>query len=232
MKAQAIILAAGEGKRLKSPLPKALVQIKDKPIFIYTLEAIEQSSLIDSIVLVVPPDYLNEFERVLTKYHLLKVTKIVAGGNSRSVSVSCGLSVIDQDSDLVLVHDGVRPLIDLFLIDKAITLCENHQAVVVAVPIKPTIKRVDEEKMLVRETVDRQELWEIQTPQVFKREILLKAHEKGKGVKVTDDATLVEQLGEEVKICEGNYKNCKITTQEDLWFAEALLNNANKIAEV
>ena len=226
MKIQAIIPTGGLGTRLKAKDPKPLLLLNQKPIFIYTLEVFEQSSLVHSVILVVHKDYLNDFEKVIRKYKLKKVTKIIAGGVTRSESVANGLRVVDEDTDIVVVHDGVRPFVSVPLIEYSIAACREHGAAVVAVPVKPTIKRANQD-LFVAETLRRDELWEIQTPQTFKKDILLKAHQQGKNVPVTDDASLVEQLGYKVKIVAGDYRNIKITTPEDLVVAESFLKNGN-----
>ena len=223
MKTQAIIPTAGIGTRLKTDLPKPLVLLNDKPLFIHTLEAFEQSHLIDSIILVAHEEYTGEFERIIKQFRLQKINKIVVGGQDRCESVYKGLCVTDQDTEVVVIHDGARPLVNVQILDEAIKLCGDHQAVVVAVPVKQTIKRVDQKVLFVDETLNRDELWEIQTPQVFKKDILIKAHQQRKESNPTDDAHLVEKLGIKVKVLKGDYKNIKITTREDLSVAKALL---------
>ncbi|MCK4881837.1 MAG: 2-C-methyl-D-erythritol 4-phosphate cytidylyltransferase [Candidatus Omnitrophica bacterium] len=221
MKIQAIIPTAGIGARLKTGLPKPLVELCGKPLCAHTLEAFERSPVIDSIVLVGHADQLFELGNIVKQYQLKKVTKIVAGGETRCESVSKGLAVLDADADIVVVHDGARPLVSLETISDAVALCREAEAVVVAVPVKSTIKRVNQKDLSVEETLDREGLWEIQTPQVFKKDILIKAHaQKQEGVP-TDDAMMVEQLGVRVKVFSGDYRNIKITTQEDLTVAEA-----------
>jgi len=224
MKTQAIIPAAGIGTRLHSQEPKPLVLLKGKPLFVHALEALEQSVFVDSIIVVSRQQNLVAFEKIIQDYKFLKVKKVVAGGKKRRDSVYNGLQALDSDTELVLIHDGARPLVSTPMIDEAIKLCKKNDAVVVAVPVKPTIKRVDKENMLVEQTLNRDLLWEAQTPQVFKKNIIVKAHEQFEDSEATDDAYLVEQLGGKIKVLEGNYYNIKITTQEDLKIAEAFLS--------
>lgn len=226
MKTQAIILTAGEGRRIHSQVPKALIQILDKPIFIHTLEVFEQSALIDNVILVVPLDKMSDFERFIKEFDIKKVTKIVAGGPTRNASVYNGLNVVDHETEIVLIHDGVRPFVSTDLIDRSLEACQQEDAVIVGVPLKSTIKKVDENDLTVQETLNRNLLWEVQTPQVFKKDVLLKAHEKGKGSDPTDDASLIEEIGGRVKVVNGEYKNIKITTQDDLVIARAFLKEA------
>lgn len=223
MKIQAIVPTAGLGKRFQARLPKALVPLQGKPIIARTLKVFEKSSLIDDIILVAPRKYLSFFKNIVHRYHFRKVKKIVAGDTTRSGSVRKGLNVIDEDTDLIVVHDGVRPLLNRDTLHKAIKSGKRFGAVVTAVPLKPTIKRVNKKGLVVKETLNRDELWEIQTPQVFKKKILLEAYNRAKGINPTDDAILVEQLGFKVKVLEGDYKNIKITTPEDLKIAEIFL---------
>ncbi len=221
MKVQAIIPTAGIGQRLKADIPKPFVEICGKPLCVHALEVFQKSPIIESVILVGHTENLFEFKNIVKKYDLSKVVKIIAGGATRRASVSNGLKVLDGDTDAVVVHDGARPLVSMQTIQDAVELLKDWEAVVAAVPVKSTIKKVDKKDFLVKETLDRSDLWEIQTPQVFKKDILFQAHEKNKEDTPTDDAMMVEQLGIKVKILSGNYKNIKVTTQEDLTIAEA-----------
>lgn len=225
MKTQAIIPAAGSGARFKTDIPKPLVLLKGKEIFVYSLEVFEKSSLIDGMVVIAPADRCQEFENVIKKYSFQKSIQVVAGGNSRYESVSNGLKVLNPNIDFVLVHDGARPLVSLKVVEEAINMAYTAKAVVVGVPVKPTIKRIDPRAKEIDTTLDRNILWEAQTPQVFAYELLMQAHRQGVGldVEATDDAFLVERFGAKVKMIEGEYRNIKITTPEDLKIAEALL---------
>lgn len=222
-KVQAIILVAGMGTRLKSKQPKPFVLLNKKPLFFYALKVLAKSHLIDSIVLVAHKDYLEKFRKLIRVFKFRKVKAVVAGGKVRQQSVFNGLQTIDCDTDIVLVHDGARPFISEAMIKNAVDLCIQKRAVIAAVPVKPTIKRVNLKTKQVVETLRREELWEVQTPQVFEKQLLLKAHQHGKKLQATDDAFLVEQLGVKVSIVQGSYTNIKITTTEDLDLAESLL---------
>ncbi|OGX27251.1 MAG: 2-C-methyl-D-erythritol 4-phosphate cytidylyltransferase [Omnitrophica WOR_2 bacterium RIFCSPHIGHO2_01_FULL_48_9] len=231
MKTQAIVPVAGSGARFQASLsvpqaiPKPLILVNGKPLFVYTLEALHASSLIDSIILAVQETYLKEFAEIVRQYKLQKVSRIIPGGETRADSVFRGLQLLDSHTKFVLIHDGVRPLVSTELIDQAIKLVKQHPAVITAVPVKPTIKKVDVQNMLVQETLERDTLWEVQTPQVFHKEVILRAHEQsGEGNRATDDAVLVEKLGIPVKVLQGDYKNIKVTTQDDLVFMETLLS--------
>jgi 2-C-methyl-D-erythritol 4-phosphate cytidylyltransferase len=224
MKTQAIIPAAGSSSRLNAQKLKPFIEINGRTILSLTLKAFEASSLIESVILVAPQERLTDFERLVQAEGFKKVARIVSGGKSRRASVYNGLQVIDADTQIVVVHDAARPLIDVATLDKAVKLAETHKAVVVGVPVKPTIKRVDKDSMIIKETIDRNGLWEIQTPQVFQKDFLIKAHQQDPGWDASDDAVLLEKMGVEVKVIEGTYKNIKITTPEDLEFTAAFLN--------
>lgn len=218
-----IVPTAGMGVRFKSKLPKSLVMLKDKPIFIHTLEVFEKSSFVDSIIVAAPKEYIQDFKEECKKHHLRKIKIIIEGGKTRNDSVNNGLNNLDTDTEIVVIHDGARPLITVETIEKSIKLCKNYGAVIVAVPIKPTVKRIDTQNMVVEKTLNRNKIWEIQTPQVFKKNIIMQAHQKIKDSSATDDAFLVEQMGIKIKVLEGSYRNIKITTPEDLAVAEILL---------
>lgn len=225
MKTQAILAIAGFGTRLKASEPKALLSICNKPIFVYSLEVFENSDLIDSVVIVTQEGFIDQFKDIIKKYGIKKVKKIVAGGDTRFESVNNGLQNIDEGTDIVVVHDGARPMITVGIVDRSIELTKEHGAVIVAVEVKPTIKRVSDD-LFVEETLNRNELWEVQTPQVFKKDILIKAHAQKITDAPTDDASLVEQIGVRVKILKGDYRNIKVTTKEDIIIAEAFLKQA------
>lgn len=223
MKIQAIVPTAGIGTRLKTNLPKPLVELCGKPLCAHALEVLERAPAIDSVILVGHGDKLFEFGDIVKRYNLKKVIKIVAGGETRRESVSNGLDVLDKDTDVVMVHDGARPLVSVRTIRDIVALSRDWEAVVAAVPLKPTIKRINKEDLCVEETLNREDLWEIQTPQVFRKDVLLEAHARNKESSPTDDAMMVEQLGVKVKVFAGDYKNIKVTTLEDLTVAEAFL---------
>jgi 2-C-methyl-D-erythritol 4-phosphate cytidylyltransferase len=222
VKIEAIIPMAGLGTRLKSPGPKALIKVHGKPLFFYSLLALAKSQRIQSIILVVPAKYLWNVQALVKTLKLKKIKAIIEGGETRSASVAHGLQSTDEDTDFVLIHDGARPLIKTTQIDHAIRLALKEQAVVFGVPVKPTIKRVNK-ALTVIETIDRDELWEVQTPQIFRKDILVKAHQHKNSKTASDDAFLVEQMGKRVKIFPGSYENIKVTTPDDLALVKILL---------
>ena len=223
MKTQAIIPTAGVGSRIKSTVIKSLLKVNGKPLFVYALQVFERCPSVDSVILVVHRQHLKEFEKNVKKYGLSKVRKIVIGGATRRESVKNAIAVLDPDTDIVLVHDGVRPLVSVALVENAVRACKRSGAVIAAMPAKATMKRVNLKDMTVRGTIPRREMWEVQTPQVFKRAILEKAHRRAGGQDATDDALLVEKIGVPVKVIEGSYRNIKVTTREDLLFVKHLI---------
>lgn len=223
MKAQAIIPAAGSGIRMGASIPKTLLPINGTPMIVHTLRAFENCATVDGVVLVVHPDHAAEYRRVVEDAGITKVKEYITGGSRRSESVGNGLTYVDANCGIIVVHDGARPLIKPELIDKAVTMCVTDLAVVIGVPVKQTIKKINTNEQVVERTLDREALWEIQTPQVFHKEILVEAYEHAKSLDVTDDASLVEQMGIKVKVMQGDYFNIKITTPEDIAIAEKLL---------
>lgn len=220
-----IIVAAGRGKRINAGLPKQFLKIGDRPLVAYTIERFEGCPQIAEIVLVVPEDYLSFCQQeIVDRYGFKKVRRIVAGGEHRQDSVWNGLKALPPNTDLVIVHDGVRPFVSPEKISEGINLCVDFNAVITAVPAKDTVKEVQELKVVG--TVDRQRLYLVQTPQFFDYQLLMKAYKKAneEGKYYTDDSALVEALGEEVKVIEGSYDNVKVTTAEDLEFAKFLLS--------
>ena len=218
----AIVVAAGKSKRFKGKVSKVLAKIDSKPVIYYSLLVLNRHPEINEIIVVSSPGNLKAITAIVKRYKINKAKHIVLGGKERKDSVLEGLKSLGQDSDYVLIHDGARPLINNDIVSSVIAAAKISGAAVVGVQIKPTIKRVDS-SLWVKETVDRDGLWEIQTPQVFSKNIILKAYSRFGASKVTDDAMLVEKIGIKVKLSPGSYNNIKITTLEDLIIAEAIL---------
>ena len=224
-KIAAIVLAAGEGKRMGSGIPKQYMLIKSRPLVYYALKAFEESA-VDEVILVTGEDEIDYCkEYIVDRYHFNKVKKIVPGGWERYASVYFGLEAI-EDADYVLIHDGARPMISAELIQKCIYYVKKYRACVVGMPSKDTIKVVDEENYAIR-TPERKTLWQVQTPQCFEFDLVKKAYEKmmeNDDGKVTDDAMVVETYGNvPVKLFEGGYDNIKVTTPEDVRLATNLV---------
>ena len=229
MKTEAIVAAAGIGKRLRSKTRKPYLDISGKPILIHTLMALSSSSGIKKIIVAVNRRDVNKCIALIRRFRVSKIKAVISGGRERQGSVANGLKRLDRDTEIVLIHDGVRPFIDNRLIKDSIDCAKKFGACVIGVPVKATIKCVHRPSSIVHRhyvvdrTIDRSTLWEIQTPQVFKKDIIVKAYERFGSAPATDDAMLVEKLGIDVRIIEGSYRNIKITTPEDLVLAKAII---------
>lgn len=222
MSYQVIIPAAGQGKRMRAGKNKVLLQLKDIPILIHTLRVFELDEACKGIILAISAGDEDHFSSLLKKYRIKKVTSLVAGGNERQHSVYNGLQAAKKEG-IVLVHDAARPFIEKRVIHELVSVAEKDGAAVVAVPVKDTIKKVNNFEVV--ETIERSSLWAIQTPQAFRVSLLEEAHNLAlvQNFLGTDEASLVERLHIPVKIVEGDYDNIKLTTPEDLYFAEAII---------
>ncbi|WP_238884295.1 2-C-methyl-D-erythritol 4-phosphate cytidylyltransferase [Clostridium sp. YIM B02551] len=223
-KVVAVIVAGGKGKRMSADISKQFIELKGRPILYYTLEKFLENKNIDKVVLVLPEDEIEYCrENILYKYNL-NVWKIVSGGKERSDSVYYGLKSIEGDAEIVLIHDGARPFVSNEIIENGIKYAKLYGAAACGVTPKDTIKVIGENGFS-KETPDRNTLFAVQTPQSFKHNLILKAHEsvREKGTVVTDDTMVAELYGEKVFLYHGDYNNIKITTPEDLIIAENLI---------
>ena len=231
MKTVAIILAGGAGKRLKAHMAKQYLFLNHMPVLVHTLKVFQKSKVIDNIILALPPDDLVSIrQELIDKYGLTKVTTIVAGGKTRQDSVNNGLAAINEKCDVVVIHDAVRPFVTQELIIQVVAAAKTTGAASAGVKAKDTIKETKKDNM-VAATIPRQNLWLTQTPQAFKYELLKEAFKSAYVEKFygTDDASLVERIGKNVKMIEGSYENIKITTQEDILIADALMKKVSEI---
>lgn len=218
MKTCAIIVAAGKGTRMRLDCPKQFIEVKNRPILYYTLNAFQKSK-VDEVIVVVSKDYQEYVQKdIVGKFKLDKVKKIVLGGAERYLSVYEGIKAA-EGVDYVLVHDGARPFIEPVKINEVIEQVQQYQAVIVGVKAKDTMKIVNEDGYVI-ETPNRSMLWNVQTPQAFEYNLLKTAYNKivvEKISTITDDAMVVEYATDQkIKMLEGSYRNIKITTIEDL----------------
>ncbi|MBL8013886.1 MAG: 2-C-methyl-D-erythritol 4-phosphate cytidylyltransferase [Candidatus Omnitrophica bacterium] len=225
MKVQVIVVAAGVGTRLKASKPKALVLLNGKPLVWYSLSVFERCKDITSVIVVGHRDYLKDFQKIIQKAGFKKVHAVTPGGETRADSVACGLRCVEKDTQVVMVHDAARPFVSSPMISDSLKAMQRHEAAIIAVPVKATIKKADPKNLFVTETLMRDTLWEVQTPQTFRRNLLDRAHKDKDKLccAPTDDAMLVEKMGVKVKIVMGDYKNIKITTAEDIALAKLWL---------
>jgi len=225
-----IIAAAGKGTRMNSDINKQYINICGVPVLARSIGVFQECKLINEIIVVVNKDDIIFCKKnIIDTYEFTKVTQIVAGGDSRQKSVLNGLNAVNKDTEIVLIHDGARPFVKQEIIIDSITSAMNFGAACVAVPVKDTIKRSvgKDGQDFVTETIPRETLWLVQTPQAFRYSLIREAHIKAyeEGFEGTDDSILVERLGVPVKIVMGRYDNIKITTWEDLIIGEAILSN-------
>lgn len=226
MKISAIIPAAGSGTRFDSEKNKLFEEINGIPVIIHTLKAISSADEVCEIIICTSPDLILEIKNLAALHAIPKIKKIISGGKSRQESVFIGLKSLNEDEkpDFVLIHDGARPLVSQEIIKNTIKTAKEKGAAIAAMPVNNTIKRVDNQTSKVIATLNREELWNIQTPQVFEHEKILQAHVKLQNENFTDDSAMMEKLGYEVFVVSGSYKNIKITTKEDMAIAKILIN--------
>lgn len=235
----AIVLSAGSGKRMNSDIKKQYLLIKDKPIIYYSLKTFQDSNIIDEIVLVTSSEDMEYVKTdIVAKYDFSKVKCITAGGKERYNSVYNGMKAAGE-CDYIYIHDGARPFVTEEIIERAYNSLINYGSAVVGMPVKDTIKIVDEE-CFVSDTPNRKSVWQVQTPQCFEYKNAMNAYDRlieeeksgeliNRGIQVTDDAMVVETFSMErglssVKLVEGSYENIKITTPEDLKIAEVFVS--------
>lgn len=236
----AIVLAAGQGRRMGTKVQKQYLELGGKPVLYYSLQAFEESDVIDDVILVVGKGQESYCRtEIIEKYGLKKVNAIIPGGAERYESVYSALKYMKEQmeatggetSEFVFIHDGARPFVENEMILRAYHAVRKYSAAVVGMPVKDTIKVVDQDNY-AKATPERSTLWLVQTPQVFLTELVQKAYfalMEQPEIRVTDDAMVMEQmLQHPVKLVEGSYENIKITTPEDICVAEAFLRKKNK----
>lgn len=223
-----VIVAAGLGRRMNSSKPKQFLTIAGKPVLWHTLQRFIKTGIFSEIVVVVGRNSFDYTQDAIIRKYKLQQVKLVTGGEERQDSVYQGLLSL-QSCDYVVIHDGVRCLVTTQLIKNTIKAAQHHGAAIAAAPLQDTIKE-SAAGQIVKKTIDRSKLWRIQTPQVFRYEIIMKAYEKAyqTGFYGTDDAILVEKMGQKIKLVMGSYDNFKITTPNDLLVAEQILKNIVK----
>jgi len=219
----AIVVAAGKGKRM-GLVDKPFLLLGKRPLLTYGLLTLENSSFIDKIILVVRKNKISKAKELIKKYHISKVKEIVAGGKTRQDSVVSGLKKTNSFADFVLIQDGARPFLTGELIKGVVLGAKRYKAAVPGLPLSDTTKEV-ENSSFISSTLSRKSLWTVQTPQVFKAEIIQKAYFQAEKNHFwgTDSASLVERIGIPVKIIKGDLYNIKITTKDDFLLAEAIL---------
>jgi 2-C-methyl-D-erythritol 4-phosphate cytidylyltransferase len=224
----AIIAAAGSGSRMGANFNKQFIKIKDKPLLYYTLNAFNKNSFVDNIIITAKEEEISFIkEEIVYKYKLSKVSAVIAGGKERQDSVFNALKSI-SDFDIVLIHDGARPFVSQEIIENGIENAIKFGATACGVSPKDTIK-LKGENGFSSGTLNRDELFSVQTPQCFRYELIFEAHKRAfqQGVRYTDDTAVIESFGENVFLYDGSYENIKITTPEDLIFANRIVEEKN-----
>lgn len=219
-----VIVAAGTGSRMNADINKQFIKLNNKEVIVHTIEKFYNNKNINDIVVVIREDEQEYFnENIINKYKFNNI-KIAYGGKERQDSVYNGIKKLAGNCDVILIHDGARPFVTNSIIENSIEEAKQHNAVVVGVKVKDTIKVVGENGNVI-DTPNRSYLWSVQTPQVFKYDVITKAYEDAYNNNYygTDDAMLVERIGYDIKMVEGSYDNIKITTPEDLNFGEQIL---------
>ena len=220
----AVIVAAGKGRRMGTEISKQFLPLCGKEILAHTVEKFEKAACIRDIILLTGGDALQDVRQMVQEYGWKKIISVTEGGKERQDSVFLGLQQVPQDTEIVLIHDGVRPFVTEEILERSIAAAKETGGCVAGVPAKDTIKVCDAEGFAIA-TPDRSTLRQIQTPQTFRRKEILAAYEKAKadGFLGTDDASVAEHSGFPVRVIMGSYSNIKITTKEDLLIGAAFL---------
>lgn len=220
-----VIPAAGQGKRMKSKVNKLFLKLQGIPILAHTISLFVDHSDIGQIVVVTREDEMNFCQTDVINRYFSENIKVIAGGKSRRQSVFYGLQAFSPTIDYVIIHDGARPLLPKFLVDRVISTVKEHNAITLGIRLKNTVKKVDKNGY-IKTTPPRNSLSSIQTPQAFSYDLITKAHRQvSYQLPITDDASLVENIGYPVKVIEGSDDNIKITTQFDLLISRVILKN-------
>lgn len=225
MTVTALIPAAGMGKRMGQAVAKQFLPLGDRPMLAHTLMVFQRTGVIDEIIPILSKeDMENCLRDVIERYHITKVKTLVVGGKERQDSVYNGLMKLEDEKGVVVIHDGVRPFVTPEMIEESVEMAKKGECIAVGVPLKDTVKEVGKDGM-VKNTLDRNSLWAIQTPQTFPVKVLKRVYAESYKHHFygTDDATLVERTGTKVRVIMGSYENIKITTPEDLLLAEEIL---------
>jgi 2-C-methyl-D-erythritol 4-phosphate cytidylyltransferase len=227
----AILTAAGTGKRFSGSrfsgsssreLPKQFQRISDKPVLYYPLIALNKSRAVSGIFISSIPEHFENIHAIAAKYKITKLMGLVEGGKTRFESVRNAFMQIDcRPNDLILIHDAARPNISVQFVNELIECAVKYGEIIPGCKVSETVKRV--RSGIVKQTIDRSDLWSIQTPQIFRHKVLLGSYQKAKGTSFTDEASLVESCGYKVRIAEGRKTNIKITLPEDLTLLKKIM---------
>ena len=220
----AIIVAAGQSRRMGGDTSKQFILIDGVPVIVRTLKAFEIAERIREVVIAARQEDIPQMYALIQDYEITKVKQIITGGETRQESVFRAIAQVDENADFLAIHDVARPRIRPQEIDLAVSAAVEHGAAALGVPVKDTVKQVDADGKIV-DTPERSTLWAVQTPQVFSRALYLRAAEQAgeAAAQLTDDCQLIERTGAPVYLVRGAYANLKITTPEDVFAAEGIL---------
>lgn len=222
MKKYAIIVAGGKGQRMGAGTPKQFLLLKGKPVLMHTIEAFSHADKTIELILVLPEEHIHTWNELCRIHQFGVGHNVVAGGEQRMDSVKNGLNLIETPDALIAIHDGVRPLIDARIINESFMVAQLKGNAIAAVKSKDSLRQETRES---NKAVNRDEFYLIQTPQTFQRKLITEAYQNCTGSGFTDDASVLEATGKTIHLIQGDYRNIKITTPEDLIIAEALLSN-------
>jgi len=225
MKTYVIIPAGGKGKRGGTETPKQYIRFHGKELIVYTLEVFQKNNLVDEIIIAAEPPYFSLLNKIAKDYNLTKITQLIEGGDERQDSVNNALKAIKADeSDLIAVHDAARPLLSDSILTKAINTAKEKGNALVCLKARDTLLKGDQ---IVKEYVDRSEMYYVQTPQIFRHKDLKKAMKKAyeKNFIGTDESMLIKEIGIDINIVEGSMLNFKVTTMTDIEIFEKLTTN-------
>jgi 2-C-methyl-D-erythritol 4-phosphate cytidylyltransferase len=230
MKIVALIAAAGKSKRMNTKISKPYIPVFRKPILAYTIDKFERCKLINKIYLIINKEEKDLcYNNIILKYSFLKVQELISGGDSRQDSVYNGLKALDSNTDIVVIHDGARPLVKETLIQDSIKAAQKYGSAIAAIPVKDTVKKCRRD-FFINRTLKREEIWRAQTPQTFKYDIIISAYYQAyeENFRATDDSAVVEKYGHKVKIIIGSEENIKITTPFDIIMVENFIKKGFK----
>ena len=231
-RAAVIIPAAGSGSRMKSEVPKQYMLLRQKPMLVHTVLAFTRCSIINQIIIAVPQTHIVETKNLLQNHHItLDAVTVIPGGRRRQDSVRAGLDVVDAAIDIVLVHDGARPFVSTDLIERCYHETVTSGAAIAAIQSRDTLKR-ETSNHFVESTLDREGIWQAQTPQAAQKKLLIKAFEENHDKDVTDESTLLEKANIPVRLVAGEQTNIKITTPEDLNLANVIMNSHSPVVRI
>lgn len=219
----AVVAAAGQGNRMRMKAPKQFLTLGNIPVFVRTLCAFEESE-VDDVIVVTLADEIERVRSAIRDFGIKKVSAVTGGGKTRQESVMRGLEFVR--GDYVLIHDGARPFVTANQINSVVSALYEHDAAALGVPVKDTLKSVNKDGFIT-DTIDRESLFSIQTPQGFKTELIKEAHRRAaeNGILATDDCALAESMGVRIKLVEGSAVNIKITTRDDLTVANGIIES-------